>query len=129
MSNTRDFARHLRQSMTDAERRLWQELRAHRFGKLKFKRQQPFGQYVLDFVCFEKKVVIELDGGQHAEAVSYDAKRDDHLRNEGFLVLRFWNNDVLNNRSGVLEAIAAACGINVETTPSPLTPLPRGERG
>jgi very-short-patch-repair endonuclease len=79
--------------MTDAERRLWYRLRAHRFDGNKFKRQVPVGPYVIDFACLVRKLVVEVDGGQHAENPR-DKVRDDYLRNKGFRVLRFWNNDV-----------------------------------
>ena len=94
-----------------------------------FKRQQPLGKYVVDFVCFEQKIVVELDGGQHAATVEYDTVRDAWLRDQGFRVFRFWNNDVTNNRNSVLETIAKACGVMMDAAPSPLAPLPRGERG
>lgn len=127
--NSRDFARGLRKTMTDVEHAIWKELRAHRFGDLKFKRQQPLGDYVVDFVCLGKRVVIELDGGQHAENIAYDTARDNWLVGQGFRVLRFWNNDVLNNREGVLVVIAEACGLDAGFSPSSLVPLPQGERG
>jgi very-short-patch-repair endonuclease len=76
--------------MTDAERRLWYRSRAHRFLDLKFKRQAPIGPYIVDFICFEHKLIIEVDGGQHAESEA-DRRRDEWLRSEGYLVLRFWN--------------------------------------
>lgn len=122
---TRDFARQLRHALTDTERRLWRELRAHRFQGFKFRRQQPLGDYIVDFICFEQKLIIELDGGQHADAQDYDRQRDVWLSGQGFLILRFWNNEVLENLEGVLERILIACC----RTPSPLAPLPRGERG
>jgi len=90
--------------MTDAERRLWYRLRAHRFGGYKFKRQVPIGPYVVDFACLNHGLVVELDGGQHSEDIK-DAARDEFLRAKGFRVLRFWNNDALKNTSAILEAI------------------------
>src|ERR1043166_1136415 len=84
-------AKKLRSNMTDAERRLWYRLRAHRFDGHKFKRQIPVGPYVVDFACLGRKVVIEVDGGQHADSRS-DIARDTYLRDQGFQVLRFWNN-------------------------------------
>jgi very-short-patch-repair endonuclease len=90
-------ARKLRKQMTDAERRLWYLLRAHRFGGVKFNRRVPIGPYVVDFVCFNRKLIIEADGGQHADSPG-DRRRDEWLRGEGFRVLRFWNNDVLKTR-------------------------------
>jgi very-short-patch-repair endonuclease len=84
-------AKALRSNMTEAERRLW---RAHRFRGTKFKRQAMIGKYIVDFVCFEKNLVIEVDGGQHADNET-DRLRTRWLENQGFRVLRFWNNDVL----------------------------------
>ena len=115
-------AKQLRSEMTDAERRLWYRLRAHRFAGVKFKRQAPLGPYIVDFVCFERKVVIEVDGGQHA-ADPNDAARDKWLRGEGFVVLRFWNNDVLKRTDVVLEQIAKSL-----TTADAVTPLPARSR-
>jgi len=100
------FARELRKRQTDTERLLWSRLRAHRFGGRKFKRQQPIGPYIVDFVCFEAGLVIELDGGQHVEQCAYDAKRDKWLAEQEFKVLRFWNNEVLANLEGVIHRIA-----------------------
>ena len=114
-------ARELRKNATDCERLLWQHLRAHRLQDLKFKRQQPLGLYIVDFVCFEVRLIVEADGGHHAEQVEYDKRRDDWLRSQGFTVLRFWNNEILTNIEGVLERILAVCE---ENSPSP-QPLPR----
>ncbi len=102
-----NLARGLRQHSTDAEKKLWQRLRSKEFGGLKFRRQEPVGPYIVDFVCFEKKLVIELDGGQHAlgGALEKDKLRDEWLTSEGFKVLRFWNNDVLNKLEGVLLSV------------------------
>ncbi|OQX17606.1 MAG: DNA (cytosine-5-)-methyltransferase [Desulfobulbaceae bacterium A2] len=94
--------------MTDAERRLWYHLRANRLQGIKFKRQKPLGSYIVDFVCLDKKLVIEVDGGQHQEQAAYDQERDAWLRREGFEVLRFWNTDVLKNMEGVLVTIMRA---------------------
>ena len=96
--------------MTDVERRLWSQLRSRQFGSYKFRRQQPIGPYVVDFVCFEKKVVIELDGGQHneAEQADYDSSRTAWLETQGFRVLRFWNNQVFEDVEAVRQAILGA---------------------
>jgi very-short-patch-repair endonuclease len=110
--------------MTDAEHRLWSALRAHRPGGLSFRRQVLIGRFIVDFVCHEKRVVIEVDGGQHAENAR-DFERDQWLASKGYRVLRFWNHDVLRNRNGVLEVIAAAAA---EATPLP-NPPPQGGRG
>jgi len=100
----RDFARELRRNTTDAERRLWTRLRYRQLGH-KFRRQQPIGTYIVDFVCLEKRVVVELDGGQHAEQVESDKARTNWLNNEGFTVLRFWNNEILESLDAVVEVI------------------------
>ena len=97
----------MRAAPTDAERRLWQLLRGHRLGGLKFRRQVPLDGIILDFVCFEARLVVEVDGGQHADSAA-DALRDRRLAGLGFRVLRFWNNDVLQNPAGVATAILAA---------------------
>ena len=102
--------------MTDAEQKLWYHLRAHRFMGFKFKRQKPIGHYVVDFACIEKKLIIELDGGQHAEALEYDNERDAWLHSQGYTVLRFWNNELLNETESVLERIRLA----LSPCPSPV---------
>ena len=93
-----DKAKLLRKKMTDAELHLWYHLRGHRFLGLKFKRQKPIGPYIVDFVCLEKDLVIELDGGQHSEAIAYDDIRSAWLASQGLRVLRFWNHEVLGKR-------------------------------
>ena len=93
--------------MTDAEKFLWQRLRLGQILSCKFRRQSPIGKYIVDFVCFEKKVIIELDGGQHSVEKQKDLSRDSWLKNQGFRVLRFWNHDVRANIEGVLERIMA----------------------
>ena len=99
------IAKRLRLEATDAERVLWREVRAHRFAGFKFKRQSPLGLYVVDFVCYEAKLIVELDGGQHADQKEADEERTRWLASQGFRVLRFWNNDVLTNISGVMHVI------------------------
>lgn len=125
---TLQFARELRKNPTDCERLLWLHLRAGRLQGFKFKRQQPLGDYIVDFVCFQTRVIVEADGGQHADQTEYDMRRDNWLTSQGFRVLRFWNNDILTNTEGVLAVILDACNHNVDT-PSPPTPLPSRERG
>jgi very-short-patch-repair endonuclease len=95
--------------MSRAERRLWYYLRAHRFHGASFRRQTPIGRYIVDFVCHDSMLIIELDGSQHgaAAATKHDDKRTAWLTTRGYKVLRFWNNDVLRNTEGVLELIAA----------------------
>lgn len=90
----RDFARGLRRDMTDAERRLWYHLRNRGLLGYKFRRQFPVGRYIVEFVCLEARLVVEVDGGQHADS-PHDVLRDHRLHERGFIVLRFWNNDVL----------------------------------
>ncbi len=121
MSTLTSNAKRLRTDSTDVERLLWSRLRAHRLLGWKFKRQQPIGRYIVDFVCFDAKLVIELDGGQHADTSDTDATRDAWLDCQGLRVLRFWNNDVLSNLDGVLATIAA------HLPPSPLPSPTRGE--
>jgi crossover junction endodeoxyribonuclease RuvC len=98
-------ARRLRQNSTDAEMLLWLRLRDRRFDDLKFRRQEPILGFTADFVCHERRVVIEIDGGQHDARAEQDAHRTRLLEQAGYRVLRFWNNDVLENMDGVLETI------------------------
>ncbi|MCS3806456.1 very-short-patch-repair endonuclease [Chromobacterium alkanivorans] len=99
-----DFAKSLRRNMTDAEQLLWKQLRAHRLNGEKFRRQQIIGPYIVDFVHFGARLIIEADGGQHHESRS-DAARDAWLQTQGFSIMRFWNHDILRNRDTVLETI------------------------
>ena len=99
--------RRLRRQQTDAERTLWFALRDRRLDGFKFVRQEAIAGYVVDFICRERKLIIEADGGQHNESIS-DDRRDKKLKAEGYRILRFWNNDILLNRDGVLETILAA---------------------
>ena len=101
------WQRNLRNNMTDAELRLWQLLRGRQMAGVKFRRQHPFMDYVLDFVCLEKKLVVELDGGQHQDCEK-DVVRDKHLNEAGFRILRFWNTQVLRETEAVADAIWAA---------------------
>ena len=103
----RELARRLRRAMTDAERALWRHLRMRQIAGARFRRQHPIGPYVVDFVCLAHRLVIEVDGGQHADSMS-DAARDAFLRTHGYQVLRFWNHDVLGNPEGVWLRIAQA---------------------
>jgi very-short-patch-repair endonuclease len=103
-------ARELRQRMTNAERKLWYALRDRRFARFKFRRQVPVGRFIADFVCFERRLVIEVDGGQHAESVR-DQWRDRWFAANGFRVLRFWNNEVLKNLEGVMTVLAETLGV------------------
>ena len=119
LSELRRRAKAMRSDSTDAEHRLWQLVRAHRFSGHKFRRQVPIDFYIADVVCLAERLILELDGGQHAASTS-DAKRDAYLRSQGFRVLRIWNNDLFTNEEGVAELILSALRT---------TPLPRGERG
>src|SRR5215470_1355910 len=116
----RSRARVLRSDMTEAERRVWRQLRAHRFQGASFRRQFPIGSYIVDFVCLDARLIVEIDGGQHAEA-ERDLQRDEWLRSQGFRILRFWNDDVLRNLRGALARISEALSSPV---PPSLT-LPR----
>ena len=111
------FASHLRKNLTDAERKLWQHLRGEQLGA-KFRRQHPFQGYILDFVCLEHRLIIEVDGSQHADAIAQDAARTEVLERAGFRVLRFWNNEVLAQTEAVLACITTALN------PSPSCPSP-----
>ena len=123
----RVHARELRHDQTDAERRLWQKLRAKQLGGYKFRRQYPVAGYVLDFYCHELRLAIELDGSQHMAAVAKDAERTAALAGQGIKVLRFWNNQVLVETEAVLVVIWQVIGA-VQDSPHP-SPLPVGEGG
>ena len=117
----RQRARSMRSQQTGAEHRLWQILRAKRLAGYKFKRQLPIDDYIVDFACLNERLIIEADGGQHSENTR-DRRRDEYLREQGFRVLRFWNNDIFNNEEGVLTSILNALQ-------SPLSPTPPPQRG
>ena len=102
---TKQHTRNLRREMTDAEKLLWRHLRMEQIGCYKFRRQHPLGNYIADFVCMEASLVLEVDGGQHAESADNDAIRTQWLETKGLHVMRFWNNEVLNNIEGVKLAI------------------------
>jgi very-short-patch-repair endonuclease len=123
------YARELRKNQTDAEQLIWNLLRGRRFLGKKFRRQHPVGRYILDFYCHEEKLAIELDGGQHNEPVQEkkDSKRTEFLEKQGIKVLRFWNNEVLQQTESVLEALYNAIHLALPSSPSPPTPLPKGE--
>jgi len=103
-------ARQLRGRMTDAELLLWRHLRRRQLDGYKFRRQHPLGPFVVDYVCLEAALIVELDGGQHAEQVQADHRREAWLGGQGFRVIRFWNHDVLQRTPSVLEAILEALG-------------------
>jgi very-short-patch-repair endonuclease len=108
----------MRSESTEAEHRLWQILRAHRFAGCKFRRQVPIDVYIADFVCFARRLILELDGGQHAGSTS-DERRDAYLQREGFRVLRIWNNDLFENEEGVGELVLSALRSSPLANPSP----------
>jgi very-short-patch-repair endonuclease len=105
----RSFAKEMRREPTDAEARMWRLLRGRRLAVFKFRRQVPFQNFILDFVCFEKQLVIEIDGSQHADS-ERDTTRDAILMAEGFRIVRYWNNEVLQQTTAVLEDILAKLG-------------------
>jgi len=108
-------ARALRGHLTDAEQLLWRHLRMRQIAGCKFRRQRPIGPYIVDFVCLERKLIVELDGGQHAERQRYDKSRDRWLKMQGYHVLRFWNDEVLTKIDDVKEVIYCAL---IEPPPS-----------
>lgn len=121
--NKIEKSRQLRKNITNQERKLWNIIRNRQFFNFRFRRQFPIGNYIVDFVCREKKIVIEVDGGQHNEKnnIDYDNMRSEYLALEGFKVVRFWNNDIDNNIDGVYEKLKEV----FEITPS--QPSPSGE--
>ena len=121
----RNQARKLRRNMTDTERVLWRELRRNTFG-WRFRRQFPIPPFIVDFACVEARLIVEADGGQHSRCKE-DVRRDAALRLRGWRVLRFWNNDILMNRAGVLQTIAEALGARPSTFPHPDPPPQAGE--
>jgi very-short-patch-repair endonuclease len=102
-----DRVRKLRLQMTDAERKLWFALRDRRFANFKFRRQVPIGPYIADFACYSARIVIEVDGGQHSDSPG-DRQRDRWFATNDFVVLRYWNHDVLKNLDGVLTSLFSA---------------------
>src|SRR5690348_7894668 len=118
---TRSAAKSLRIALTDAERKLWFHLRSRRLDGMKFRRQHPIPPYIVDFTCLKARIIIELDGSQHAN--ERDAARTRFLEARGFKIIRFWDNDVLRQTNAVLEAILSA----VENRTLTPTPLPEGE--
>ena|SRR5438874_2110197 len=120
----RDRARELRKNLTDTERFAWYRLRQRQLGGHRFRRQVPLGQYIVDFVCLERRLILEFDGGQHAERVTYDEQRTRWLERQGFRVMRFWNNEVLQEWEAVEQVILEALE---KATPHP-NPPPQGGR-
>ena len=110
--------RRLRSNMTDAEQRLWRFLRRKQLSGFKFRRQHPFGDYIIDFVCLESMLAVEVDGGQHNTNKADDTVRTEYLKRAGFRVLRFWNNDVLGDTDSVMAVIWRALQ-ELDPTPIP----------
>ena len=122
----KERARRLRRDQTDAEKRLWARLRARQLCDAKFRRQYPVDPYIVDFCCFEHRLVVELDGGQHAGQTIADQKRSAFLISLGYRVLRFWDNEALNDIDAVLQQIVQALNdSNLAFGPSPV-PSPTG---
>jgi very-short-patch-repair endonuclease len=120
-------AQRLRRELTDAERKLWSILRNRQLYSAKFRRQQPIGPFIADFACQESRLIIEADGGQHAGS-AVDARRTQFLESKGYRVLRFWNNDILNNLDGVAQVIASALSTPHPAQAAPESPSPsKGE--
>ncbi len=121
-----DRARDLRASMTDAERKLWIALRGKQLQGFRFRRQMPIGYWIVDFACPSHRLIVEVDGSQHQDS-SCDARRDAYLAARGWRVLRFWNNEVLENLDGVARAILEAA-LEMREPQAPTQPSPaRGE--
>lgn len=118
------FAKMLRTNQTDAELKVWQALRASRLMNCKFRRQVPIDDFIVDFVCFEQKLIIEIDGGQHWDSKK-DLVRDAKLKALGYQVLRFWNNEITQNFDGVMAIVLQQLQ---KKSPLP-SPLPQGARG
>ena len=110
-------ARELRKNPTESERTLWKHLRMRQINGYKFRRQQPIGQYIVDFVNFERRVVIELDGGQHSQQIVYDSIRTAWLEAQGYQVLRFWNNQILKEAEAVKATILKALECECDAPP------------
>ena len=125
----RSRAKSMRSTPTDAEHRLWQILRAKRFAGFKFKRQLVIDHYIADFACLKSRLIIEADGGQHADS-NRDGARDAYIEAQGFQILRFWNNEIFNNEEGVVDAICAALTSPLPAAAARRLSLPReGGRG
>ena len=129
INNRTEKSRQLRKNMTSQERKLWSIIRNRQFFGYRFRRQFPIGHYIVDFVSREKKIIIEIDGGQHNERqnIEYDKIRTGYLKSEGYRVIRFWNNEIDNNIDGVYEKLKEIFEIGDQITPS--QPSPSGEGG
>jgi very-short-patch-repair endonuclease len=122
----KERAQTLRQNMTDAENRIWYYLRNRRLGGYKFVREHVIGHYIADFVCREKKLIIEIDGGQHMDAIEYDLLRTKDLESRGYRVLRIWNHEVFKNIQGVMDSVLNL--LEAVPTPNTLIPSPSPSR-
>ena len=120
----KERSQELRRNMTDAENRMWYYLRNRRLSGYKFVREHVIGNYIVDFVCRERKLIIEIDGGQHMDAMEYDAKRTKYLESHGYRVLRVWNDEVFKNLQVVMDKILHALSIVPHQAPSSPTLLP-----
>ena len=118
-------AKDLRKNSTYAENLLWKRLRSNSLQGIKFRRQHIIGKFIVDFVCLEKKVIIEFDGGHHTSQKERDKERDGWLEREGYKVLRFWNNELMGNIEGALAKVLEAC---CSPSPQPLSPQGRGDK-
>ena len=135
----RQKAKQLRRNSTDAERKLWSYMRNRQLQSWKFRRQLPIGRFIVDFACTELRIIVEIDGGQHSEQIIYDLNRTKILQSKGYRVVRYWNNEVLENIEGVLEALTltlsqrerelknSSSQREESPTPSPLRGEGRGE--
>jgi very-short-patch-repair endonuclease len=121
------FAKRLRHEQTEAEQKFWRRVRNRGIGGCKFKRQYPMGIYVADFACLERRLIVELDGSQHAERQEHDRIRDEWLASQGFRIVRFWNVEVFTNLERVMERVLRE--LDVGAAPSPRPSPPTGERG
>lgn len=121
-------SRDLRKNMTPQERKLWYIIKNRQFFGYRFRRQFPLGQYIVDFMCREKKIIIEIDGGQHNEIknIQYDNKRTEYLISEGYKVIRFWNNDIDKNMGGVYNKLKEVFEIGENITPPQPSPSREG---
>jgi very-short-patch-repair endonuclease len=119
IAGARERARSLRRDMTDAEKSIWRVLRLHQIDGHRFRRQVPLGRYIADFVCHDARLIIEIDGGQHQESAPQEAERTRFLQDQGYRVLRFWNNEVLSN----LEGLRATIAETLRCHPLPTLPL------
>ncbi|MGE8281172.1 MAG: endonuclease domain-containing protein [Stenotrophomonas sp.] len=123
MDKLRKRARALRNTPTDAEDRLWQQLRRRQLASFRFRRQMPLGGHIADFVCLEARLIVELDGGQHLEQRAYDQRRTEMLQSLGFRLLRYWNDEVLQGMPAVLEDILRALVHGKEHPSQPSPPV------